>query len=1261
MSTIFTVTNEDLNRLNPSEAVDCFRELLWAEATALGMQKSLINVPSAINVGDGGIDAEVQDAPASHSQGIIKHGLTRYQIKTGNFSLSGDSDIREILFNRSVLKPRIRTCLDQEGTLVVVLFGSDNPERQDQQVITRFKEQLATVSPEYNEAKVEIWRQNQLIGFLEPFPSLALQISQRERARFQTHRSWSQDAEMRRHFQAGLHQEEFIAALRQTLRETDGAIPIHVQGEPGIGKTRLVLEATRTQDLQSLVIYCPAASVFRDSDLMNEILRDDNQFFATVVIDECDSDSRAYIWNRLQSCSPRIKLITIYNEYENISAICFDAPSLDNKQVSDIIQGYDIPKDSADRWTGECSGSPRVAHVIGENLQTNPEDILREPGTVNVWDRYITGGDNPDSPAVHQRRVVLRYIALFKRFGYGRSLVAEAQAIAKKIEEADSQITWPRFQEIIQELRERRILQGENTLYITPKLLQIKLWIDWWQTYEASFDYESFVKSCPPKLMDWFNEMFEYAATSEAASRIVQQLLGEDGPFQEDSYLATTLGARFFLALAKADPRLALKCLKKTIGAWSKADLSNFTNGRREVVWALEGLAIHRELFCDAARLLLALGEAENEIYSNNASGVFATLFSLAYGEVAPTESPPEERFPVLLEAFASDSRERRILAIRACDRALEANRFGFRVGTNWEGLRKEFLRWTPKTYGELYEGYRHVWKLLSEQVETLPEEETLEAVDVLLKKARGLGKIPNLSEMVVETLRELDSKSSVDRKKILATVVSFLHSESKALPLDIRKNWEEFRNRLTGNDFPSHLRRYVGMDLLEDQFDEQGNNRAGQVQEQIEALALQAVRSPEALLPELAWLVTTEAQNGYRFGYALGKKDKEYALMPQLIEAQRSAEGDSSVFFLGGYFRSFFEANPTAWEEQLERLAEEPGLDIWIPELTWRSGISDRAAMRVLDLAERGVVSPNDLRIFCFGRVISNVSEGILERWLRFLLENSSRRAIQDALKLYQVYYLHNESKCAFPKDLALELLLQEVLFQEPDEGQWDKMEEYYWREIAEAFVKAYPEDSLPIAEKMLSHFGDEGTVVGGYASETQSVLNEILRLMPEQVWEIIAKYVGPPSDFRAFRITDWLRGDEGFGVEGGALSIIPPENIWQWVENDIETRAWYLASFVPKTLFRENGRICLAREVLIRYGSQKDVRNSLMANFSTGGWRGPESLHLQRKKQGLLDFREEETVEVVKEWIDEYVENLDKESDRAKIREEREPPFVN
>jgi hypothetical protein len=61
-------------------------------------------------------------------------------------------------------------------------------------------------------------------------------------------------------------------------------------------------------------------------------------------------------------------------------------------------------------------------------------------------------------------------------------------------------------------------------------------------------------------------------------------------------------------------------------------------------------------------------------------------------------------------------------------------------------------------------------------------------------------------------------------------------------------------------------MRRYVGMDLWGDKFDEKGN-RMDQTQPRIEELVRQAVENNDLFQPELEWLVTTEAQNGYLFG----------------------------------------------------------------------------------------------------------------------------------------------------------------------------------------------------------------------------------------------------------------------------------------------------------------------------------------------------------------------------------------------------------
>ena len=120
--------------------------------------------------------------------------------------------------------------------------------------------------------------------------------------------------------------------------------------------------------------------------------------------------------------------------------------------------------------------------------------------------------------------------------------------------------------------------------------------------------------------------------------------------------------------------------------------------------------------------------------------------------------------------------------------------------------------------------------------------------------------------------------------------------------------------------------------------------------------------------------------------------------------------------------------------------------------------------------------------------------------------------------------------------------------------------------------------------------------------------------------------------------------------------MILIPFDNIWKWVEENVEKRARYLASFVPSRLFMEKEKVCLAREVLCRYGDREDVQRSLMANFSTEGWSGPASLHHQTKKQQLLDFRKDEDNSNVKCWIDEYVASLDRQIKQERIEEERE-----
>ena len=74
-------------------------------------------------------------------------------------------------------------------------------------------------------------------------------------------------------------------------------------------------------------------------------------------------------------------------------------------------------------------------------------------------------------------------------------------------------------------------------------------------------------------------------------------------------------------------------------------------------------MAVPAATFLDAAECLLLLAEAENETWSNNATGVFVSLFSLGYDKLAASELAPIEKVPFLRRLLTSKNSCHRALA----------------------------------------------------------------------------------------------------------------------------------------------------------------------------------------------------------------------------------------------------------------------------------------------------------------------------------------------------------------------------------------------------------------------------------------------------------------------------------------------------------------------------------------------------------------------------------------------------------------------
>ncbi|HEY5124665.1 MAG TPA: hypothetical protein VIK14_13120, partial [Ignavibacteria bacterium] len=820
MDNIFSFSNSDFEYLDASRAVEVIQKLLWAEAFRLGVPYNFINISLNINIADGGIDARINhDIQLQGNNNVIRSGLSCYQIKSGKtFSPWKESAIKFELFGSgqpeiSNLNSGIKNCMDNNGTYIIVCTGIDLVDTQ----MNETKENLEYFLKEkcnYSSPKYEIWSINNLISFIEPFyPSLCLDIRGISDLKFQTHESWASNSDMMKNIYIGQREITLIDNIRKELmNDNDCATHIRILGEPGIGKTRIILEVTSRDDFKNQVIYTNASD-FIQGNLFNFILRSDNNYNVCLVIDECDSSQKYYIWNLLQNRGKRIKLLTIYNDFKNDNdKRVYIIDKLDSVEIENIILSYGVPKDKALKFAYLCNGSPRVAHVIGNNLLNNPEDLMKNPDYVDVWNRFINdpGTNDKENKTI---LLILEYLCLFKKWGYNDNS-DDFDILLKIIQKADSSITKDRFIIVIDSLKNRKILQGEYVLYITPKLLHIWLWNGFWNKRKEHFSKDEIIQDLNESLLDNFYSMFEYAKNSET-STMVKELLSEKGPFNKDEFLKTRIGANFFLELAKVNPKDSLATLIRIFKNKSVNDLLNFKEGRREVITILEYTGQFKELFKDSILILLRFALAENEGYSNNASGVFTDFFSMGIGKLATTELSPLDRIKILNEIAKCKEKGIKNLVIKAIASALSEKMFRS-VGLEGASLFEEPQGWIPSTYSEIIDAKREYWELLFSEYDNYSLQEKSIVYEIINDSLYYIGKEKELTDLVINTLKKIINEDDSIKEKLLNNIVRTSKWINQDDPSEMGKKWEDLCEYLEKGDFNYQMKRFVSFNILE-------------------------------------------------------------------------------------------------------------------------------------------------------------------------------------------------------------------------------------------------------------------------------------------------------------------------------------------------------------------------------------------------------------------------------------------------------------
>ncbi len=1255
MTSLFEVPISSVMSLTAENSVSVLRAVLRGECGYARLNPSALTLSSRITVADGGVDALV-DASAVESvpvDCIFGSGLTGFQIKSGaSFKPWTRSSIRaELINSEGRIFPEVADLVRNDGTYVVVCTGHDLTPEQRRKSKSEILGALNGASVPAKDCQVEVLGASQVVDFVERYPGARSLLADDLIEDFWTVSEWANDAHMSNRFAPSPEQSEVIDRVRAELRGE--AKHIRVLGEPGLGKTRAVLEAVSAPDLSPSVLYLQHGSEFGKSRLFKTIIRKGRDKPLILVIDELPEREMVEVWPHLKSRCGALKLISLdhgRDETRDDEIVRMTAPNLTDSTIREILVNQVGESNGLDRWVEICGGSPRVAQAVAENLIANPGDVLRPPATVSLWPRYLHGYGARNDDAARQMDCVAQHLALFSRFGYEPPVASEAGYISGLINSVDPTIGWARFQEIVEGLRARRVLQGSRTLFFVPKALHIHLWKQFWSSYGRRFDFNNVFEAMPESLHSWFMSMFKYA-DGTAAEHVVHDILKHDGVLAEKANIQSPKGAKFISILAEAHPVAVLRFLEGAFESWVDAELLAFSEARQNIVWALEKIAVWRGLTVRVVALLSRFATNENSDYSNNSSGTLVALFRIG-PEMAVTEASPQERLPALVRLLSSQADQEKLLGLKAVDAALESRGGGFRiVGAEYQGLRERASLWRPETYGEWRQAKLLYFEALVSETATWPSHMREQAASALLEAVQNVVLVQPCTELAFTVLDALCKDESLPPRELNRFFMHWRQHEVGERESEIVKRIARVERAYLGSSLEVKFRRYV-IDVDWAEWDEDFREKLGRKRYRskalVAALASRVARSRqnfERVLPLFPANAYPPAM--HFFGESLAVKDDAHAYLDELVDQAADTRHEAC---LSGYLAHLSEAHPALHQRIILDCIgrqDRAGLGVAIALRFKYDDVLFEGCLRALEL---GWVPPTAFEALSFGQALKSLPLPRVEALFRLISAHDDIDSKFLLIELLDDLQFNDEAPFSSGFVFACVRDVMPVL------SDRDTMRGFYWKRVCEKLIEWKPDIALPLLDQLLHAMGNEYRL--SYDYYVRPLADEIVRVDPERSWGLVCEHFESSLPEWRHDLISWLKGglpDFDSDHASGVIAEIPVPLITRWIDVDIETRATLVAHAAPNTFEEQYGGE-LTRELLNRYGSIRGVRNGISANFFSGGFTGRRSVHLRGKRDRFRTWLSRDLGSAVSQWIEEEIEDLDQGIEREEINEERD-----
>ena len=715
------------------------------------------------------------------------------------------------------------------------------------------------------------------------------------------------------------------------------------------------------------------------------------------------------------------------------------------------------------------------------------------------------------------------------------------------------------------------------------------------------------------------------------------------------AFLVSHAGTRLINYLSEADPGRTLAFIERTFGNWKKEELLRFEDGRQDIVWALEKIAVWKEYFSRAAKVLVKLAVAENSNYGNNSTGILRSLLSTRPG-LAATQALPEDRFPIIEELLQSSNTEDIELGLLLCEEWL-STQGGFRtVGAEYQGLRPQLEFWKPKTWGELFDAWRLCWRFLWSVSRNWGPQQRQRANEILVDAGLEFVNVRPLSREVIETLRKLADDDATDQRHFTHALIGKLRYRSERLPRRVVSQLRALDKRTTGRSFWGRFCRYV----LNTNWDEDYRVNGNEVKElstpslRVKKLVGEIVKDPNLLSTYLPKIVRAEGHRLFEFGRLLAIEVNQEPLVKDIIAAQLSADTLKNTQFIGGYFTGLRETNSDNWERLIKELLGSEATRAMGITVALYSGRSEAILSILLQMFLSGVVDASVFNGLGLETRKAEFPLNLIEKILEALVNDGHEQSLRLSIDLADYYFFSKEHPRSCDEQLLFKLIT-EPFFLRRDKNEHSH---YAWYEVTKEFRQRFPHRDIDIFKVIL--LTGEGLGIRHYNYPAQ-IVDVIAREHPDDAWAIISKNLESNNE-RSSWLEMWLGEEMSFDNDKivGPITAFNSESVIAWVKENTAKRARTILRSLPKTL-DEGGGGKLTRLFIESFGDGR-LGDFLMGHFRAGGWSGPESAYLAGKRDEARNWVSQIKSAKVLTWLYRYIDCLNDAIAQAETREERE-----